>query len=177
MSNLSSSLALIANIKKKCVPMFFDKNPIGWFFLWHRKRICWHNIVCPLLFSTPIRRECTLHLSIGHRTVVWRIKGHKDLFSYWGISGLRMCIQSKDNKERRYYKLLRDIQIIFLYRYKVLQRAKLGLYRRLHGKVKRDCRDRLSSINKGTPIVFLKFDGLPDWNSCIIVILYSTVCN
>lgn len=39
-------------------------------------------------------------------------------------------------------------QIIFLYRYQVLQQAELGLYRRLHGKVKCDCRDRLSSIKK-----------------------------
>lgn len=42
--------------------------------------------------------------------------------------------------------------------------------------MKRDCRDRLSSINKRTLIVFLEFDGLLDWNNCIIVILYS-VCN
>lgn len=30
----------------------------------------------------------------------------------------------------------------------MLQQAELGLYRRLHGKVKCDCRDHLSSIKK-----------------------------
>lgn len=42
-------------------------------------------------------------------------------------------------------------------------------------KAKRDCRDRLPSINKETSIVFLKFDGLSDSNDCVILCVIECV--
>lgn len=40
--------------------------------------------------------------------------------------------------------------------------------------MRRDHRDHLFSISKGALIAFLEFDGLPDWNSLVVVLYRCT---